>query len=132
MSDNRGQLQLGVLGFADKPGLVCELIGDGNYDSAIYQRWFVLRDGWFHPAGPPSGLNLDSDSSPSSQPNIGFITVALQKGSLVGHHTEQLDAVTNSADMDQFASIAAELAPTRINIGARATGQQLKQPLVSS
>lgn len=128
MSDNTRQLQLAVLGFSDQPAVVGEVVG-GNGPSAIHQRWFVLRDGQFHPAGPTdSDFDSDSDFDPNRQPNIRFITVALHSGPVVAHHTEQLDACINSSDMDQFASKVAEDIATSVSVGTNATGQQPQQP----
>jgi hypothetical protein len=120
MSDNTPQLQLAVLGFSDQPGPVSDLgVGDlgggNNGPPAIHQRWFVFRDGQFHPAAPTAGTNLDSDSdsdsdsNPNRQPNIRFVTVALLSGPIIAHHTEQLNAYINISDMDQFASKVAEI-----------------------
>ncbi|KAH8765974.1 hypothetical protein F5883DRAFT_644921 [Diaporthe sp. PMI_573] len=124
MSDNTPQLpQLAVLGFSDQPGPVGNLGvgnlgGSNNGPSAIHQRWFVFRDGQFHPTAPTAGTNLDSDSDsdsdPNRQPNICFITVALLSGPAIAHHTEQLDACINISDMDQFASKVAEIAPGKV------------------
>lgn len=133
MSDNIRQLQLAVLGFSDQPAVVGDVVG-GNGPSAIHQRWFVLRDGQFHSAGPTgSDSDSDSDFDPNRQPNICFITVALYSGPVMAHHTEQLDACIDSSDMDQVASKVASNSAlvciaNSVSVGTNATGQQPQQP----
>lgn len=140
MSDNTIQLQMGVLGFSEHPGLVRHLIDDklvddlvsggGNGPSAVHQRWFVFRDGQFRPARPVTpGLNRQSNSDPgaSRQRNIRFITVLMIAGPDVGQFTDDLDACINSGEMDQFASRVAEHGSRRIIMCADASGQESRQ-----
>lgn len=151
MSDNERQphspVQLGVLGFANKPGEAA-LVGDGS--SVVCQRWFSLAAGQIHPdcpatttacnlwpatnsaSGSASGSNLDSD--PDRQTNIRFVTLALRAGSRFAYHTEQLDAPISNGDMDQLSIKIVDTyfaALVSINIDAYMK-QQSQQPLGSS